>query len=562
MGMMVNFGHVTTNWQFEAIPKTGNTRIWRSAYYHPMFAELVDLLRALDGNELIPHFQPIVELRTGRLVGFEVLARWQHPQNGPCLPTNFIALAEENGLVGTLASLIFRKAFGVIADLPSPLTLAVNVSAVQLNYGSLTNQLRSAAEETGFPLERLTVEITESALALNLLQAKKITGEIKEMGCRLSLDDFGTGYSSLGNLRLFPFDELKIDRSFVASMTETRENRKIVAAVAGLGSSLGIECVAEGVETEEQAEILRLFGCNRAQGWLYGRPAPASEIPGLIAASPWLPPCLDAGLTSRWEDSSLEAMPAQRFSQLQAIYDGAPVGLGFLNRDLRYVNLNRRLAEMNGLAISDHLGKSTQELSPEVFSIVEPYLARALHGEHISDLEVSRPSSGTGGPEWISLSSYQPARDEANEVIGISIAIMDITQRKRTEEALQETAFLYKHMAEICRPVLWTMDGQGKHLHVGWQADLAAGPDAEVPVLPEWTAAIHPADLEATIETMRKALREKTSIDVEYRVMSAERGWRWVRCRAFPRLGPMGDVLRWYGGVEDIDEERQGGVAG
>jgi EAL domain-containing protein (putative c-di-GMP-specific phosphodiesterase class I) len=199
---------------------------------------------ALDRNEVIPFFQPIVELRTGQLTGFEVLARWQHAEYGPVLPDNFISLAETHGLIDALTQQVFRKAFHAALLLPEPLTLSVNVSPVQMENSSLPFAIRELAEEAGFPLERLIVEVTETALLKDPTQVQKIAGKLKAMGCRLALDDFGTGYSSLRHLQTLPFDELKIDRSFVSEMTKKRDSRKIVAAIVGLGQSLGLATVA------------------------------------------------------------------------------------------------------------------------------------------------------------------------------------------------------------------------------------------------------------------------------------------------------------------------------
>ncbi len=179
----------------------------------------------------------MIELHTGLVAGFEVLARWRHPQLGLVLPESFISLAEENGLIGLLTRQILRKAFLSAQLLPEPLWLAVNVSPLQLRDLSLPQQIREAAEKASFPLKRLTIEITESAVAENFQSAHTITRELKESGCRLAMDDFGTGFSNLRQLQTLPFDELKVDRSFVNSMTHTRGSRKIVAAIIGLDTA-------------------------------------------------------------------------------------------------------------------------------------------------------------------------------------------------------------------------------------------------------------------------------------------------------------------------------------
>ena len=272
------------------------------------------------------------------------------------------------------------------------------------------------------------MEITESALVNKLERARKIAIELREMGCQLALDDFGTGYSSLRHLRALPFSKLKIDRSFVASITEKRESRKIVAAVVGLGSSLGMITVAEGVETQEQADMLLCLGCELGQGWHYGRPVSAERIREIVAASQQ---SLSPRMLPEGSDltSTLEALPAQRLAQLQAIYNGAPVGLCFLDRNLRYVSLNQRLADLTGLPAATYIGRTVMEMVPELFPRLQPFLQRALKGEAIKGVEAVKPSSARGKLGKRVVFSYQPAFDEAHEVIGISVAVMDITER-------------------------------------------------------------------------------------------------------------------------------------
>jgi PAS domain S-box-containing protein len=523
-----------------------------------MFVEYADVNRAIESDQLIPHFQPLVDLRTGLLVGFEVLARWQHPLHGAILPKNFISLAEENGLIERLTEQIVRKAFKSSPVLSAPLSLSINISPLHLHDLNLPHQIRAAAEEAGFPLERLTIEITESALLDNLAQARRAACELKAMGCRLALDDFGTGYSSLGHLQALPFDEVKIDRSFVMNMTNTRESRKIVAAIIGLGLSLGLITLAEGVETEEQAEMLLCLGCQLGQGWLYGRPAPANAIPDMIAAEPHavssgLPKLLRNGLRA----SSLEAMPTQRLAQLQAIYDGAPVGLSFLDRNLCYVSINRRLAEMNGIPVADHLGRSVKELFPQRFSSYEPYLRRAFQGEAISGVEVSMPSCTPGQPDIINMVSYQPAWDEGGEVIGVSVAVMDITDSKQTQEALRESEDRHRYVFELNSQVQWVLDTEGNILQISSRWEETTGQSKERTRNLGWLDALHPDDVEPTMKTLRNALRAGQPIDVEYRLKTINGPWRWMRSRGSPCRGPSGEILRWYGSVEDISEHRQ-----
>jgi EAL domain-containing protein (putative c-di-GMP-specific phosphodiesterase class I) len=386
---------------------------------------------ALDRSELFPCFQPIVELRASQLAGFEILARWRHPQHGLILPPNFISLAEQHGLIGRLMTQVTQKAFQSAPLLPDCLMLSLNVSPVQLRDPSLPSQIQKLANEAEFPMSRLHIEITESALVDNIELATTITQELKRMGCTLAMDDFGTGYASLRYLEVLQFDKLKIDRSFVASMLEKRGSRKIVAAIIGLGNSLGLINVAEGVETQQQADMLQLLGCELGQGWLYGKPLPAESIPQMVAAAPQaFSQCFDLPVKDD-AVSGLEALPTQRLAHLKAIYDGSPIGMCYLDLELRYVSINQRLAEMNGRPAAAHIGRRFKEVLPELFPRVEPYLLRALNGEPVSRVEVCKPADHCCKLDGTTLFTYQPAFDEAGEVIGVSLTAMDMTEWSR-----------------------------------------------------------------------------------------------------------------------------------
>ncbi len=315
----------------------------------------------LRNDEFVPFFQPVVTLHTGEVAGVEVLARWQHESLGIVPPGAFIATAEQEGLIGELTAMLMGKAFTAAAMLPDPQWLAFNVSPHMLRDLALPKRIREAAEAAAFPLNRVLIEITESALVEHLEHAQTISRELKAQGCRLALDDFGTGYSSLLHLQALPFDELKVDRSFVGSMTERRESRKIVSAVVGLGQSLGLATIAEGVQTEEQAEMLLLLGCEMGQGWLFGKPVPAERLSDVTAMRE---PVKLRLTSSFWRDISYNSPPGQRLSQLQALYDGAPVGLAFLSPDLRYISINQQLAEMNDAPVQKHLGRLVSEIIP------------------------------------------------------------------------------------------------------------------------------------------------------------------------------------------------------
>jgi PAS domain S-box-containing protein len=407
-----------------------------------------NIRRALQCGEFFPHFQPLVVLATGKLHGFEVLARWEHPDFGMVSPDEFIPMAERDGWIGEVSRQVLQKAFQAIALHGKGLRLAFNISPLQLQDLALPEQIRRLAEVAGFSLECATAEITESAMAENMTSARTITRDLKAMGCRIALDDFGTGYSSLYHLKSLPFDELKVDRSFVSSMTAERESRKIVAAVVGLGQSLGLSTIAEGIETEEQADMLLRLGCDMGQGWHYGRPASAEMLPSIIELR------ARSGISRAGHEGKgislncREGLPSQRLAQLQAVYDGAPVGLGFLDRNLKYININRRLAEMHNVSIEGHYGKTIAEIIPELYPLIEPHVKEALNGKRISDLEIREPGSHAHDRRTF-LVSYQPAFDEAGEVVGVSCAVGDFTTRKSTEDKLRQYERLVEGLDEM-----------------------------------------------------------------------------------------------------------------
>jgi PAS domain S-box-containing protein len=522
-----------------------------------MIFDEIDLHRAFDKDEFYPYFQPLIELRTGQLAGFELLARWRHPRLGIVPPDDFIPAVEKSGFINQLTRQILKKAFTAGPMLPGSVMLAVNLSPLQLLDLTLPAELEAIAATGGFPLDRLTIEITESALLADLPRAQSVAHELKALHCKLALDDFGTGYSSLKHLQALPFDELKVDKSFVSSMTQSRESRKIVAAVVGLGRSLGLITVAEGIEAQEQANMLLWLGCDFGQGYLYSRPVPVEELPALVARKPQayascLPEHLDAGPIT-----SLEALPGQRFAQLQAIYDSVPVGLCLLDRNLRYVSLNRRLAIMNGVPLAAHLGRPIAEIVPDLYPQFEDLLHRALQGKSILNFEVERPNFEAGSGYRTLMLSYQPVRDEAGEVIGVSIVVNDISDRKRVEQALRESEEHYRSMVELNPQMPWIMDAEGRAVEVSPRWEKLTGMTREQTLGPGWMDALHPDDVGPVNQTIKEAIASGQSTDIEYRVRCHDGEWRWLRSRGYPRFDSSGKIISWYGGLEDIQEQKQ-----
>ncbi|MEO9469288.1 EAL domain-containing protein [Parasphingorhabdus sp.] len=268
--------------------------------------------KGIPAGEFVPYYEQQVDLATGKLTGFEMLARWESPTQGLVSPEIFIPIAEETGMIGELSLNIMREAFEDAKLWDPSLTISVNISPVQLLDPWLAQKIVKLLVETGFPPSRLEIEITESSLFENLSLAQSIVGSLKNQGIRISLDDFGTGYSSLAHLRALPFDRIKIDRSFVTSILENPESAAIVKAITGLGESLGMPITAEGIEDKQIENELRNIGCAKGQGWYYGRPLSMLQTRKLLAERNLLPADPEQAPTETPEDGQTPSLDQRK----------------------------------------------------------------------------------------------------------------------------------------------------------------------------------------------------------------------------------------------------------
>ena len=245
-----------------------------------------DLRYALDRNELCLHYQPKLDVATGRIAGVEALVRWNHPELGMLAPMRFIPVAEETGLIVPIGRWVLRTACAQNMEwqrqgLP-PLSMVINVSPRQFSDESLLSDIDQALADSGMDAKQLQIEITESMVMLNVERAIGVLDEIQSRGVRLAIDDFGTGYSSMSMMKRFPIDTIKIDRSFVRDLPRNSEDKAIAEAIIGMGKALGLTIVAEGVETAEQDDFLRKNYCDEIQGFLFSKPVTADKIAELV----------------------------------------------------------------------------------------------------------------------------------------------------------------------------------------------------------------------------------------------------------------------------------------
>jgi predicted signal transduction protein with EAL and GGDEF domain len=237
-----------------------------------------DLRDALARCQLEVHYQPFVDALSGARRGFEALVRWRHPTRGLIAPDQFIPLAEETGLIVPLGEFVLRRACADAAGWPSDLAVAVNLSPIQFKEAELFEMISAALADSGLPPQRLEIEITESVLLERGVENHAFMERLKSIGIALALDDFGTGYSSLSYLTAFPFDKIKIDKSFIRNLTHQPRSSAIISSIVTLARGLDMSVTAEGVETREEYERLKALGVNFAQGYLFGRPHPIERI--------------------------------------------------------------------------------------------------------------------------------------------------------------------------------------------------------------------------------------------------------------------------------------------
>ncbi len=243
-----------------------------------------DLRAAIDAELLEPHYQPLVDLKTGQITGFEALVRWHSAERGFVSPGEFIPVAEETGLINPIGGLVLRRACAEAARWPDPVRVAVNLSPLQFRTGNLLAMVMDALNQSGLPAKRLELEITETLLMDKGDQVLATLHALRALGVHISMDDFGTGYSSLSYLRSFPFDKIKIDQSFVRGLAANQDAQAIVRAIVNLGKGLGVTITAEGIETEAELSFLRAEGCHQGQGFLFSKARPNDEVMRLLKA--------------------------------------------------------------------------------------------------------------------------------------------------------------------------------------------------------------------------------------------------------------------------------------
>lgn len=378
----------------------------------------LDVSGAWQRGEIRSAFQPIVSLRTHRILGFEVLARWRDPVRGAIAPQRFLSLLEERGLLDAFTRQQVRQACELAAGWGQHFFLAFNVAPTQLLSLAFAKSLSQAVRDSGFSPCRVEIEVTEGALTCSPGTAASVLQRLADAGMTLSIDDFGTGHSNLARLVAYPFRKLKIDRQFIKDVSRSQDQRRIAAAIIGMAQNLEMAVVAEGVETREDADILKLLGCDAAQGWLYGRAMTPAQARALLAS-----------VGEALPDSRVAAeSPFQQLHQLATLYAQAPVGLCFLDLGMRHVRVNDRFAAMHGLQGHQMEGRLPSEVTdPATAARIEQGLALVLAGEILPP--VIFHGNGRDYVIWADL-----VKDVGGDAIEISSFSLELVEQRELVE--------------------------------------------------------------------------------------------------------------------------------
>ena len=507
--------------------------------FHTAHALRQRIADAVCHEKIFPAYQPIVCLQTRAIHGLEVLARWHDPEFGAVPPKDFIPIALQASLLPLLTLNLVRRACAEAGAWPGRFCLAFNVPPSLLQDAPAVRLLLEAMSESSFPLDRICIEMTEDELVEDETTAERAFGYLKSHGIRVSLDDFGTGFSSMVRLSRFGFDELKIDGSLIQRLAIDRESRKVVSAIIGLGHSLEVPVVAECVETEVQADVLRELGCDFAQGWLTGRPMPGDEVARVLAAAP----------TCAASPASLPLSPYLRQHQLSSLYTNAPVGLAFLDLDMRYAAANMQFARMVGRPLSEIVEAHVQQVyAPDIAAWIVQASRRILDSGDISTVEFRFP-----GREETFLVVGTRVTDETAQPIGVSVVTIDITDRKRAEEEVRAREALYRAVVELGPNVLWVSDAAGTLTYISPAPQEPEGCTMEARMA-AWYARMDATDRLRVRAEWLAAVHARDAFETRFRLRWFDDRWRWVSSRAMPRTAPDGS-RSWFGVFTDISRQ-------
>lgn len=495
---------------------------------------------AIRQKHIWPSFQPVIDLPCGHITGFEVLARWTDPAAGQIDTQWFISVLEHYGLIAELSEYLVREACSQAVSWPSDFMLAFNLSPVQIVEPGMSARLVDIIRQTGFPLERVEFEVTEGLFISDHQAASSVLGQLVAQGVSVAIDDFGAGYSNLERIGSFPFSKMKLDIQLVRGVDTDPGKRRIAASIIGLGQSLGMAVVAEGIETQAEEKIIRSLGCPMGQGWLYSKAVPAEQAVQLLTQRG----------SGKCSTPRLDSSPFQQVHQLATLYYQAPVGLCLIDRQYRHVRANVPFAAIHGLIPAELEGKCIDEvMSGDTLMRVERALAQSVqHDEAISQ------EYRLGDRSVLVIS--QRVTDAADEVIGFSVVSIDVTEQNVLRQALAQRDAHFRHSVELGPHVFWAAGPDGvldyiTHTEID-DDDMSMQERVE-----RWHTKVHPEDLSVMTARWLAWLPSGKPYRADFRVMWLDGQYRWVCCRAWPHHDKSGQVVRWYGVTTDISRQKE-----
>ncbi|MFX3673188.1 MAG: PAS domain S-box protein [Paenisporosarcina sp.] len=514
----------------------------------------VDLHKAIERDELLLHYQPKLNLKTGNIVGVEALIRWNHPERGMISPANFIPVSEETGLIipiGEWALYTACKQNKAWHQKGFTTVMAVNLSARQFTQSSFVNTIATILKETELEPQYLELEITESMTA-DIERTISTLQQFKQLGVRISIDDFGTGFSSLNYLKQFPVDTLKIDQSFVRELYNNPNDETIVKTIISMAHNLNLNVVAEGIETKEQLVFLQQHLCNEGQGYLFSKPFPANELeealPGIQQVVKEFG--ISQDINERMWSEELVQIAKKEIKDTVRLQQGMIFKYKKISGQFIHTLCDGDLLYRLGIIPNQVVGKALHEFFP-IESAIEKtkYYQRAWDGEELVTYE-----SLINGISY--LAALRPIK-RGGEVVEVIGSCVDITARKKAEEALRESEYKYRLIAENMTDLIVLFDIEGHALYVSPSHETVLGFSKKDFVEKELMAKVHPEDVAFLLMKFDQIVKTKSPFQVEFRLMHAKGNWILMECVVTAVIGENGETEHIIVVGRDITEKEK-----